>query len=791
MMDEFKALNIKHSYTGHGTKILSEFLLPVLANAISYDRVTSFYTIDSLIAISQGIDSLYRHNGKMRLIIGIHSFPLEIVDASQEREFLRGQIDVIRQEVRDGLLSINDELIKRQVATIAWMIEDGLLSVKAAATRGNGLFHPKTLILKDKNGNAIAAVGSPNETSKGLGDNFEQLMVAKSWEIEDAVVDQEQFFDSLWNNTNEEAITADVTKELAATIMDTIGPRYEKPSAIIEENVHGLFATAMEMPSNFFVSGLVPSLFQHQERAVIDAVSRWPVRVLFSDEVGLGKTFEAAATITFLIRYGKVKRVVILTPKAVLKQWQEELYNNFKIDAWIFDSASRQYTSLCSKKVLQMGRSNPIGKKSPDIVLISVQYARGNAQNKSIFDSSGAVLPDLLVLDEAHSARVSKDISGKSKATKVYRMMENISKKIPHIILATATPMQKEASEYHSMLKILGLPKAWEKDRAYETSLRLIASESVPDINDAYLAGKLLRSTITMMKPSLRRLDESEQRAASEMLALGPECDQYDLAKYIQLNWNVLKKVFIKLHPAHLLTVRNTRRALEQIGYVFPKRNLIEESIENSDDIQTFYTRVNDYISDYCFSVEKVLYPERKRNIGFIKVSYQQRVASSLFSCQKSLSRRLAKLMSLKNYLVNHIGKGEDCYNAFSSYGDLDDLGEDELLYSGIEDTYNFEEVTEGVDLEELSRAVELESTSVSPLLKEIKNLLARYGDPKIQKSIDIAISHMRAEDKVLLFSRYTDTVDALIEQYKKRFAINAIRIWHIHGAKGLLGFRR
>jgi ERCC4-related helicase len=141
--------------------------------------------------------------------------------------------------------------------------------------------------------------------------------------------------------------------------------------------------------------------------------------------------------------------------------------------------------------------------------------------------------------------------------------------------------------------------------------------------------------------------------------------------------------------------------------------------------------------------------------------------------------------------MVNHIGKGEDCYNAFSSYGDLDDLGEDELLYSGIEDTYNFEEVTEGVDLEELSRAVELESTSVSPLLKEIKNLLARYGDPKIQKSIDIAISHMRAEDKVLLFSRYTDTVDALIEQYKKRFAINAIRIWHIHGAKGLLGFRR
>ena len=64
---------------------------------------------------------------------------------------------------------------------------------------------------------------------------------------------------------------------------------------------------------------------------------------------------------------------------------------------------------------------------------------------------------ELLILDEAHSARVSKDISGSSKKTQVYSMLESVSSKIPHIILATATPMQKEAGEYHSLLKLLGL----------------------------------------------------------------------------------------------------------------------------------------------------------------------------------------------------------------------------------------------------------------------------------------------------------------------------------------------
>lgn len=767
-MNGFDNLQIKHSYTGQGTKILRDFLLPALNVSVSYDRVTSFYTIDSLIAISQGIDSLYEHEGRMRLIIGVHSFPEEMLDAVIKQEYLREQINEVRKEIENGIALISDELLKKQLATIAWMIEDGLLQIKVASTRGNGIFHPKTLLLEDAKGNRIAAVGSPNETRQGLGDNFEQLMVAYSWESEDAVLDQQDFFDSLWNNVNEDAVTDDVTKELAEIIKSSVGPAYSNKRVLLAEGVHGILKNAIQMPANYFISGEIPSLFQHQERAVIDALSRWPVRVLFSDEVGLGKTFEAAATLAFLLKFGGVKRVVIMTPKAVLYQWQEELFSNFDIDAWTYDSSNRQYTSLATDKVIKMGNRCPVGNGSPQIVLISAQFARGSADKKSIFESQGAILPDLVVLDEAHSARVRKDISGKTKSTRMYDMMAFLSKKIPHIILATATPMQKDPSEYHSMLKLLGIPKAWEKPRAYDTSLHLVSNENVPDINDAYTAGKLLRSTLSMMKPALRRLDLSELKAVSDLVNMGQECDQYDVASYVQKNWTVIRKVFIKLHPAHLLTVRNTRRALEEVGYVFPKRNLIEESIEDSDEIRLFYLRVNEYISGYCFSVEKVLHPERKLNVGFIKANYQQRVASSLYSCKKSLMRRAQKLTDIKKELMDQLGETDRYLKTFSVEADVDDIGEDELLANDGELMSLVSGEDMDIDLQELSRAINLEITSITPLLNQIDGLLERYGDMKIQRAIEVAMSHLKKGDKALLFSRYTDTVEALIQKYSE-----------------------
>ena len=113
-----KDIDIKVSYAGKGGDILKYFLLPSIKASFRYDRVTSFYTVESLLAISQGIDSLYRKQGKMRLIIGIHSFPGEFIDAVTRKKYLADQIEEIRKRF-PATGRINDKRKTPRVLPIA------------------------------------------------------------------------------------------------------------------------------------------------------------------------------------------------------------------------------------------------------------------------------------------------------------------------------------------------------------------------------------------------------------------------------------------------------------------------------------------------------------------------------------------------------------------------------------------------------------------------------------------------------------------------------------------------
>lgn len=756
-----KNIHIKGSYTGMGEKILTDFLLPTLKEAISYDRITGYFTVDSLISIANGIESLHEKKGKMRLIIGIHSLPEELIDATLKKNELTKEISKISHDIEKGLKSISDLLDKKRVATLAWMIEDGLLTVKTAAVQGNGIFHPKTIIIEDEANNKIAAIGSPNETKNGLGGNFEQLMVAASWNNPDAVNNQEDFFNQLWNNQRHDAIVADITKETLKMIKNALGNEYDVLKNSQSCLVNDVLNKISDMPVNFFTSGNIPSLYMHQERAVIDALSRWPVRVLFSDEVGLGKTFEAAATMAFLNKYCNVERIIVLTPKSVLKQWQDELKTNFGLDAWMYDSSKKEYISA-NGSIIKIGNKNPLGKKSPNLILMSAQFARGNKTNKGLLSEKDTILPQLLVVDEAHSARISQDITGNNKKTQMYKMLENVSKKIPHIILATATPMQKNASEYHAMLKILGLPKIWEKEENFSASLRYIQAESISDLSDANKIVSLLHYTNTIMKPDLSVLTNEENDLLDRLEILFANKDNFEKANFVKEEWPKLKNIFIKLHPAKLLTIRNTRRSLSEIGYKFPKRNLHEKSLYSSDRAKLFYADVNHYLEEDCFSVEKELNPEKKLNISFIRISYQQRVASSLYSCKTSLQRRLDKIKFLHDSLQNNNYSLE----GYSYENDFDNFDDDELLDLDISE----DEITldKSVNLNNLHWSVDKEYLTLCSLVKEADFLLKSEGDQKIKESIELALNVLKSGDSVLLFSRYTDTVDALVKYFNE-----------------------
>lgn len=757
----FRRRHLEQFYLGKGERILHSFLLPLLEDSIRYDRITGYFTVDSLLAIANGIERIYENQGKMRVIIGVHSFPLELVETSVKREFLESQIDELRKELKGHLFNIKSALEKKRLVMLAWMMEDGLLEVKAASPRGEGIFHPKILIMEDQEGNVVSSMGSVNESRNGLGGNIEQLCTYRSWAEEKAVDDIKHYFDDMWNNRLEDVYVMDISKETADWVLDTLDSLHGSQKQTGLARVQDVIKTASEMPMNFFVSGNIPALFMHQERAVIDSLSRWPVRVLLADEVGLGKTFEIASIITYLLKYGTVKNVLILTPKSVLKQWQEELYDNFGLEFWVFDSVRKEYVSPAGA-IRRASFDSLLSRNAPQLKLVSAQLARGRSAKSSIFESPEAVLPDILVLDEAHSARVSDSLNQKDNKTQIYKMLEGVVRQIPHVIFATATPMQKDYKEYQALLKLLGLPKPWEKPRNFKKSLELISSDEVPEFSEARLAVMLLDSTIEQMKPDLSKFNENEKKLVEDVVQLAAMNNSVRMHAYVLSNWAVFRQVFIKLHPARLLTVRNTRNSLEAVGYNFPKRNLHAIDVINSIDIQMFYSKVNHYFDTSAFSTEQCFDSEKKMNLGLVKLGYQQRAASSLSSCIETLHNRAAKLKELKSR-IEYITEDNGFWEKLIDYDSLDEDG----IELGFGENHWFKIHTSDIDVKQILRCINIETMEIDSLIEQAEALLMSAGDMKIDTALSIVEEILEKEEKVLLFSRYTDTVDALVAEYR------------------------
>ena len=70
----------------------------------------------------------------------------------------------------------------------------------------------------------------------------------------------------------------------------------------------------------------------HQVRAFERLYTDWPPKLLIADEVGLGKTIQAGLLLRQAWLAGRIKRILILVPKAVLQQWQIELREKLNLN---------------------------------------------------------------------------------------------------------------------------------------------------------------------------------------------------------------------------------------------------------------------------------------------------------------------------------------------------------------------------------------------------------------------------------------------------------------------------
>jgi ERCC4-related helicase len=157
--------------------------------------------------------------------------------------------------------------------------------------------------------------------------------------------------------------------------------------------------------------------------------------VLLADEVGLGKTIEAGLVISQ--RWAeRRRRILIIVPANLRKQWHQELQDKFSLQGLILEAKS--YNAIRKQE-----RQNPFLIASGPVIC-SYQFAKAKA------DDIKAIEWDLVVLDEAHRLR------------NVYKSNNVIAKTLRHAlervhskVLLTATPLQNSLLELYGLVSMI------------------------------------------------------------------------------------------------------------------------------------------------------------------------------------------------------------------------------------------------------------------------------------------------------------------------------------------------
>ncbi|MDP3970914.1 MAG: SNF2-related protein [bacterium] len=155
---------------------------------------------------------------------------------------------------------------------------------------------------------------------------------------------------------------------------------------------------------------------------------------ILADEVGLGKTIEAGLVISQKWAERK-RRMLLIVPSNLRKQWSTELQEKFFIPSTILEAKS-------FNQCLKEGNLNPFDQ-GDTIIICSYHFAR----NKAPYVKQTAW--DLAIIDEAHRLRNVYKPSNKI-AKDIKDSLENVPK-----ILLTATPLQNSLLELYGLVSII------------------------------------------------------------------------------------------------------------------------------------------------------------------------------------------------------------------------------------------------------------------------------------------------------------------------------------------------
>lgn len=737
-----------------------------LSSAVRYDRMTGYFSAGALALAARGIAALIANEGKMRLLVGCRPNPPES-EAIDKGYDLRVRIE---QKLLATDLEPPDEPARQALEMIAWMVANGFLDVKVAVPidaqgrpeRTTGIYHEKVGILADAEGNQLTFSGSINETWNGWMENRETFHVFCSWMGEreaDHVREDVEAFAKFWEDRAKSVRVFDFPDAAKEKLLEFLpsNDRFLTPSAspvpklpvepafqlLPDERtriVWTFMAHAARLATGERVGEKTSAVepWPHQIRTAHSYLSNWPSRLLIADEVGLGKTISAGLIIRQSLLSGCARRILLLTPKAVQIQWQNELYEKFNLNVPIYDGSGLSWRRAHGIEARWGGVDRQSWQKQA-IVLCSSALMRRKDRQPEILNAEDW---DLVVLDEAHHARRKGAGTVQEKGPNaLLALMLGLKSKCRSLLLLTATPMQVHPVEVWDLLNLLGLPQRWAADDSALARYFDLASAN-PNRDQFEWLAAMFRDCESSFQPLA---DEEIDRVLADVPRLRRKRIIEALRAESALRRNQLDaemrrgalKLLLAASPMRFRMVRQTRELLRayakagKLALPIADREPKDVPIEMTAAEERLYKAVEEYISKTYNSAS----PEKRNAVGFVMTIYRRRLASSFEALRRTLIGRLERMGYQPDDFEEDVSLDETADEVMTA-DDARDLAQEALAFE--------------------------EKDSINNLLRDIAKINVDSKAKRLAAELKAAFTE--GYDSAIVFTQFSDTMEYLRE---------------------------
>lgn len=730
-------------YSSRRTDLGRQFLADRLQHAVSYDRIAGYYCSSVLEIAGEAMEHVA---GQVRIICNSRLSPEDVKIAGLAATRMKQEWCEFQPEEKYTSPAEAERLIR-----LFNLLSSGKMQIRVLPDDIYGLMHGKAGVITYADGRKSAFIGSMNETKSALTTNYEII-----WEDDspESAMWVQNEFDYFWNHRAavplSDFVIMDIERIAKRHTMTLQGWR--------EADKDAVSAVAVEEPVYRKEFGL----WAHQKyfvmRAFDEHKSKSGARLLLADMVGLGKTLQLAMSAKLMALYGE-KPVLIIVPKTLLYQWQDEMYTMLDMPSAIWtgkcwkDENGFEYASDSVRGILKCPRK--VGIVSQGLITAKTEAAELLMQKRY----------ECVILDEAHRARrknLSQDADKhKAQPNNLLRFLNEITFQTHSMLLATATPVQINPIEAFDLLNSLGLPKdaskvMGDKYSIWRTTpqagLDYVSQSATPPTSDSEMW--------SIVRNPFPPRTESNRRVATLRDQLDMKDDDAILPQdlYTELRSSLRTKILelyedeafvLHCNPYVRCIVRRTRDFLEntinkETGEPYLKKINVELLGEKDDEalqLSGYLLQAYRIAEEFCEMLSK-----RVKGGGFMSTLMLKRIGSTMLAGETTAKKMLAWTREGKNTL-------KEMFDTLSEEDDDSDSSDDEVS--------------------EIKNLTAKEQDCLTRLINVLKS--NRDTDPKYLRVRDILKNGTNGEGGWLqkgciIFSQYFDSANYIAELLSKDF---------------------